>query len=323
MNALSSSFVPWLILGLAVVLIVVPGIVCLFVMPPIIFKAIAKRTRPDKWSREHPSSDNPGIVQMWGESLRFRDVFKDKEQEIEATTADGLRLKGLYYDFGSDTAVILLGGRPETCIYSLYYAYPYAESGINVCAIDPRAHGLSEGEYSGCGYAEAEDIFTFTKVLAAKGIKKVILHGICVGACAATFAASREDRPKEIAGLVTDGLFIHYYETLKMRIRKNKGPVYPTVWVFRSLIKKLYGFDCKEVGPIVWITKLDVPCLMIASKEDIFSLPANTQLLFDANSSKNKKLEWFEHGPHSHLRRVDPTHYDTEVRAFISKIIDL
>lgn len=59
---------------------------------------------------------------------------------------------------------------------------------------------------------------------------------------------------------------------------------------------------------------------MMASKEDIFSLPRNTELLYEVNGSPNKKLEWFEHGPHSHLRRVDTKHYDTCVKEFIDLI---
>lgn len=305
------------VLGVA---IVIPGLISTLIVPPFIFDAISRRKKPTKWSREHPSSSNPGIQEMWQESLRFRSLYKDKESEIEATTSDSLHLKGLYYDFGADTAVIILGGRPETCIYSLYYAFPYAEHGINVCVIDPRAHGLSEGEYSGCGYAEQEDLLAFSKALIQKGIKRIILHGICVGSCAATFLAAREDRPKEIVGIITDGLFVHYYETLKKRIKKNKGPVYPTVWMFRAKIKKLYGIDCSKVGPISELPKLRIPCLMMASKEDIFSLPANTQKLYELNGSPKKKLEWFEQSPHSHLRRVDTTHYDRCVSEFIDLI---
>ena len=303
-----------------VVALVIPGIVSMLIMPPIVFEAINARTKPDKWSREHPSSSNPGIVEMWGESLRFRELYKGKESEIEATTSDGLRLKGLYYDFGGDSAVIILGGRPETCIYSLYYAYPYAKAGINVCVFDPRAHGLSEGRYSGCGYAEQYDIIAFADLLKDKGIKKVILHGICVGSCASVFVATNPERPEIIKGLITDGLFIHYYETLKKRIAKNKGPVYPTIWMFRSKIKKLYGFDCSKRGPVSELPKLDLPCLMLASKEDIFSLPKNTQMLYGLNASKEKELVWFEHAPHSHLRRVDGARYDEAVLRFVEKI---
>ena len=306
-----------IVLGVA---IVIPGVISITIIPPVIFDAISARKKPTKWSREHPSSSNPGIIEMWGESQRFRERYKEHEEEIEATTDDGLRLKGLYYDFGSDMAVIILGGRPETCIYSLYYGFPYAEKGVNVCVIDPRAHGLSEGVYSGCGYKESLDLLAFARVLIGKGVKKIILHGICVGSSACTMLATDPSCPKEIVGLVTDGLYIHYYETLKKRIAKNKGPVYPTVWMFRSKIKKLYGVDCSKVGPISVLPSLRLPCLMMASKEDIFSLPANTQKLYDVNGSPHKKLEWFEHGPHSHLRRVDTAHYDRVVQEFVDEI---
>lgn len=315
---------PLLIILIVVgVLVVIPGLICTLIVPPFIFDAISARKKPEKWSRDHPSSPNPGIQEMWQDSIRFRERYKDKEQDIEATTSDGLRLKGLYYDFGSDVAVIILGGRPETCIYSLYYGFPYAEKGINVCTIDPRAHGLSEGVYSGCGYRENLDLLAFADVLIQKGIKKIILHGICVGSCAATLLSTDPSKPEEIKGLITDGLYIHYYETLKKRIKKNKGPVYPTVWMFRRKIKKLYGIDCSKFGPLSELPKLEIPCLMMASKEDIFSLPKNTQTLFDVNGSPDKKLEWFEHGPHSHLRRVDKEHYDSCVNEFIEKIKSL
>lgn len=300
-----------------VVFLLLPFLISITIVPPFIFDAISARKKPDKWSRNHPSSPNPGIVEMWGESLKFREAYKDKEQEIEATTQDGLHLKGLYYDFGSTTAVIIMGGRPETCIYSLYYAYPYAEKGVNVCVFDPRAHGESEGVYSGCGYKEALDLRAFANVLIEKGVQKIILHGICVGSCAATLFAAEPDCPPQVKGLFTDGAYINYYETLKHRIAKNKGPVYPTVWLFRHYIKKLHGVDCAKEGPLTAMPKLRIPCLMVASKEDIFSLPKNTELLFEANGSPDKRLEWFEHGPHSHLRRVDTAHYDRIVGEFV------
>ena len=90
--------------------------------------------------------------------------------------------------------------------------------------------------------------------------------------------------------------------------------------MFRRKIKKLYGVDCSKEGPLYALPFLKLPCLMMASKEDIFSLPANTKRLYDVNGSPDKKLEWFEHGPHSHLRRVDKKHYDSCIEEFIDKI---
>lgn len=310
-----------ILLALLIVLgvtLLIPGVISITVIPFVVFNAISKRTKPYKWSREHPSSDNPGIVEMWAESQRFRERYKDQESEVEATTSDGLNLKGLYYDFGVKEAVIILGGRPETCIYSLYYAFPYAERNVNVLVFDPRAHGLSEGEYSGCGYAEKLDLLAFVEVLKQKGIESVYLHGICVGSAAMSLLAGDPKCPSIVKGLFTDGVYVNYYETLKKRVKKNKGPIYPTVWVFRHRIKKLYGVDCKAYGPETEFPKISIPVYMVASKEDIFSLPPKTQYLYDICGSKAKTLDWFEHGFHSHLRRIDPVHYDGAVDKFLT-----
>ena len=310
-----------LILTLVLAFLVVPYLIMIIVMPPIIFKLTHKRPGPEGWSRNAPSdSKNAEMLEMWKESLRFKEIYQEREKEIEATSSDGLHLKGLYYDFGSTTTVIIVPGRPESCIYSLYYAYPYAEKGINVCVIDTRAHGLSEGEYSGCAYAEQFDILAFGEVLVKDfGTKKIILHGICLGAGASAFLLGRP-HPSYYVGAVTDGLFHDYYSTLKRRIHRNHGLVYPAIFVFRKKIKKLYGVDIKKEGPYTLAQNFDVPFLMMASKEDVFSIPKETAFLYALNGSKQKEMVWFSHGAHSHLRITDHLRYDEAVYRLIDKV---
>ena len=319
-----NSTLPGWALALIIVLLVtviIPGIPMLFVVPGAVTKMILARTKPSKFTRDHPSDlTNDDIIFMWNESLKFQKENKDKEEDVRVTTEDGLKLAGLYYDFGSDIAVIILPGRPETCIYSLYYGISYARAGINIMAIDARAHGLSEGYWTGCGYAEQLDILAFSKYLhEKKGINKIILHGICVGSSAVAHCAARPDLPDYIVGMVTDGLYVSYYNSLKIRIAKNKGMVYPGIWAFQSRIKKVWNYDIKHDGPIYHVQDIKIPSLMIASKEDIYSLPHLTQELFDKLGAKDKHMEWWEHGIHSHLRSFDTDHYDKTIAAFVEK----
>ena len=305
-------------------LLVVPYIGMTLVMPRIVFKIILGRTKPEKWSREEPSDHKDAeMLAMWDQSLAFRKTYASQEQELVAKTEDGLSIHSLYYDFGSDTAVILIPGRPESCVYSLFYAYPYAEKGVNVCAIDTRAHGLSEGKWSGCGYAEQFDILATAAKLHEMGIKKIILHGVCIGSSSLSFVLAREDLPSYIVAGVTDGLYVNFYETMHRRIRKNGGVVYPTIFFFRHWIKQLYGTDIKKEGPLANVEKIHVPMLMMASKEDIFSLPEKTQLLFDHLASTDKEMVWFDHGRHSHLRIVDHSRYDEAVARILAKVASL
>lgn len=325
MNLIILSSIPtwaiWTIIIVLLVTVIIPGIPMIFVVPGMVTKMILARTKPTKFSREHPSDlKNEDMLYMWKESLKFKEENKDKEEDVRVVTEDGFHLAGLYYDFGSDIAVIILPGRPETCIYSLYYGISYAKAGVNVMAIDTRAHGESEGYWTGCGYAEQLDILAFAKYLhEQKGIKKIILHGICVGSSAVAFCAARKDLPPYIVGIVTDGLYATYDESLKIRIKRSKGMVHLGILSFRRKIKKLYNYDIKNDGPINAVKHIHLPTMMIASKEDIYSLPDKTELLYQTLASEDKQMQWWEHGAHSHLRSFDTPRYDKVVFDFVEK----
>lgn len=312
----------WLIVVAALVFVIIPLIGMTLVAPFFVFKAVLKRKGPESWGRDKPSdSKNQDIKDMWSSSLEFRKKYHDQEEEIGVTTSDHLALRGLYYEADGDMAVIIIPGRPESCIYSLYYAYPYMENGVSVCCPDIRAHGESEGEWSGMGFKEQEDILAFAHYLHdVKRKKKIILHGICVGSCASSFVLARPDCPDYISGVFTDGMFASMYLTLIRRFMRFKAPVYPTIWIFRSLAKKMYGYDMKKQGPMENVKKWKVPASIVASKEDFYSLPVLTQKLFDLTGSKDKKLVWWEHGEHSHLRIFDTKKYDETVLDLIQRV---
>jgi fermentation-respiration switch protein FrsA (DUF1100 family) len=62
------------------------------------------------------------------------------------------------------------------------------------------------------------------------------------------------------------------------------------------------------------------PLLMLHGREDVFSLPAKAELLYALSPSAHKKLVWFDHGMHSHLKIVAPEKYDAVVGEFIKSL---
>lgn len=312
----------WIYLLIAfIVFVALPVLTMLFVVPIPIFDGILVRKDKSKWSRDFPSdSKNEEMVRMWDMALDFQATYHKNEEDVHLLTEDGLNLYGEYYDFGSDKAVIIMPGRPETLVYSLFYAESYRKAGVNVLVLDTRAHGKSDGKYHGCGYMERFDIFAACHWLKqSKGIDKVILHGICVGSSSCIHAAADPSCPSNVVGLVTDGAYTTFYETLWRRIRRN-SKINPLTCVayFRSRIKKLYGYDIKKDGPLYRMKDIKVKTLMMASQEDIFSLPEKTKILYsELPDSIGKKMVWFPHGAHSHLRIVNPSLYDSSVKEFV------
>ena len=75
-----------------------------------------------------------------------------------------------------------------------------------------------------------------------------------------------------------------------------------------------------KYGPIDIIDKLNIPLLMLHSKEDIYSTPDFAQKLYDKAGTAVKRIVWFEHGRHSMLRYTDTKLYDKSIKNFINTI---
>jgi esterase/lipase len=59
--------------------------------------------------------------------------------------------------------------------------------------------------------------------------------------------------------------------------------------------------------------------LFLYGKQDIFSIPEKSQVLFNACSAGDKKLVWFDKGGHSHLRINNTEQYDKAIVEFLQK----
>lgn len=304
------------------ILVVIPLIGMLFIPGPILWKTLFTKYKEDKWTRNGPSDNkDQEMLDMWNGGLKFIEENKDVCEELYVTTSDGLKIYGQYFDFGFNKAVIISSGRPETGIYSAFYASSYKKAKVNVMIYDTRAHGFSEGKVSGMGFQEREELLSLeTWIHENKQINKIILHGICVGSSSSTFAMIDERKPDYVVGLVTDGLYYSMKETLYLRVKHCHG--FPQVCVpyFGKKTKQIYGYDISKEGPFINVTKIKEPTLMMASKEDIFSLKERTQWLFDHLASKDKTLVWWEHGRHSHLKIVDEKLYDKSIKEFVDKL---
>lgn len=281
-----------------------------------VYNDIMVRTSKDKWARENscPSNEEHSVMfntgMAWGkENEAFR--------RSVSIVSDDLKLAGEYFDFGYKRCAIIVPGRSESLLYCYYFAKPYKDAGCNVLVIDPRGHGESDGKYTTMGVKDAADVKNWAVFLHDE-LKndEVILHGICIGSCACTLAASRPDFPKYVTKIVVEGIYAKFYESFKQHMIVDKHPVFPVAQEVFYLCKKHSGVSVRESAPIRFIQKVQTPILFLHSKKDLFSLPKRAQDVYDKCRAP-KKLVWFEKGSHSHARVANTDDYDRAILDFI------
>ena len=313
------SVIGWVAVVLGAALL--GGVIFTFVIAWKVVKMHLVRPNQETWNRgvcSCPEDDESN--RMFLEGMDWYAENKDYARAV-SVTSEGLRLAGEYYDFGFDKAVLLLAGRTEALTYSYYFAAPYRALGYNILVIDNRAHGLSEGKRNCVALREYRDVMEWVKLLnGTLGNQKVLLHGICIGAAAALYAATEPDGPDCIEALITDGMYVNFGESFRNHMIELKKPIFPVYGECMLLITLFTGKSPVRFGPQNRVGSLSVPILMLYGKQDAYSVPEKSQLLYDLCAAPIKRLVWFDKGVHSHLRINAPEKYDAAIGDFLREI---
>lgn len=284
----------------------------------IIFVKTLKRTSREKWGRG-PSSDAPELMEMDRIGMAWQADHEAYRKDVHIVN-EGLNLYGEYYDLGYDKVAMILSGRTESLRYGYYFAKPYVESGYNILVVDPRAHGNSDGTYNTLGFDEHRDDLAWCRYLNKTfGIEHIVLHGVCIGAAGGLYTATAADCPACVKGLVTEGMFIYFGESMRNNLTQRKKLLPPILQCIDFWLRKNTGHSMMY-GPIHVIDKMEKPILMIQGKEDRQSKPENAQKLFEKCGSREKQLVLLDIGGHSRLRINQTEQYDAAVKAFLKRL---
>ena len=298
-----------------------------------VYQGTLVRTSKEVWGRTCSEPENEEQLSMWERGLSWAEengidvkatqlgVRKETERYRDLMIEnDGFRLYGQYIDLGFSRAVIIIPGRCESLMYSYYFAKPYQDAGFNILVIDIRCHGLSSGKYDYVGIGEDSDMIAWARLLKEQfGNKEVWIHGICMGSNTAILAAVNPEAKQEdgsflFDGMVLEGPYVSFRENFKEHLIVGKHPVWPLLGMVMNEIKKHTGVDVDKAAPIDFIDQLEVPALILAGRNDLYSVPDKTEVLFEKCSAPGKKLIWFDGGSHSHLRIANEEAYDAAIK---------
>lgn len=309
--------------GTLILIIVLAAVLFLFVGPVavlslILYRVLLVRTDPNKWGRECSIPDDEEYKRMFDIGIEWSREHEKARSEVSIVSCD-YTLRGEYFDFGFDRAVIIIPGRMESCLYSYFFAEPFLKAGYNILAVDNRSHGLSEGKRCSLGYKEYIDIINWSKFLHdEKNINTVVLHGICIGASTALFALTSDRCPPYIEGMIAEGIYTTFAESFKNHMIQDKRPLFPLFMATMMQIRIVSGANVVSDGPIKRIAKLNKPILFLHSREDVYSLPEKSQEVFDKCIAP-KEIQWFDVGAHSRIRINNMKKYDETVISFLDR----
>lgn len=190
-----------------------------------------------------------GDFAPWAELLRgSREALRSRGlREVSIRSGDGLRLVADYCDAGADrTAVLLHGYHSDPMLNLAVQAVAFAARGWNVLLPDQRAHGRSEGERTGLGLLEREDLLAWTDwVRRETGVRHIVAGGVSMGAATVAYAADRLD-PETVKALVLDCGFRSPYEQISGDCRKRHLPTALLMPLIRLLAKGSLGLDLRR-----------------------------------------------------------------------------
>ena len=275
--------------------------------------------------RNQQSSEGKPFLRTWrmmtgkklGKSLIQYDPLIPYDT-VQLTMSSGKKLEAWYMKADSAKGtVILFHGLNSNKGNTLGEAFEFNSFGYNTMLVDLRAHGNSEGIVSTLGYEESEEVKLAFYHISKKGEKNIILWGMSLGAVIITKAIWQYDlKPQKI---ILEMPFDRLQDHIKARARISGFPGEPfgffvTFWTGLEQGYWAYGHQTSR-----YVKKINCPVLLQWGNNDEYVLKSETEKIFAAINSTNKKLEIYKGAGHIPLLVADGTKWDETVKDFLNQ----
>jgi esterase/lipase len=197
-------------------------------------------------------------------------------------------------------------------------ALAFHNFGYNVCMVDFRAHGNSDGTICTIGYKEAADVKAAYDFVVSKGETNIILYGISLGAATITKAVAdyKEIKPSKV---ILEMPFGSLLQAVKGRVRMMHLPEQPISTLLTFWGGAQQGFQAFDLNPSDYAKQIHIPVLLQWGKNDIRVTADETTEVFDNLGTKDKTLVVYENSGHQSLLNNEPEKWRANVSHFLEK----
>lgn len=259
-------------------------------------------------------------------------IQKDREwmerqprEEVWISSEDGLKLHGVFYPLeGSKKAVIGFHGYGSqgTGDY-VSIARFFLENGIQVLAVDERAHGKSEGNYIGFGCLERLDAAAWARYLADRLGEdgRMALYGVSMGGATVLMASGRP-LPPQVKAVISDCGFTSAWDIFSWVLRASYHlPAFPMLYLADWFAARFAGYHLNQCDAREEVRKAKVPVLLIHGEADHFVPAAMACELYEACGPAGELLLVPE-ADHAEAYYKDPERYRKTVEQFLFPLLE-
>ncbi|MCH8011065.1 MAG: alpha/beta fold hydrolase [Candidatus Marinimicrobia bacterium] len=212
-------------------------------------------------------------------------------EEVSFITNDGIILNGWFIPNIKNEAktLILLHGYPADK-GDILPSLSFLNSEFNLLLFDFRSMGESEGKISTVGARETEDLLTAIRFLKDRGIEEVGVWGFSLGGAVAMMTCKKAP---EIKAIVSESSYARL-DLMTQELYRIPGLKYPLGYLTGVWSKIFLGISIRKVSPVESIMGLEIPILVIHSKNDQV-IPFEHALLIQETLRDNPNADfWFE-----------------------------
>lgn len=240
---------------------------------------------------------------------------------VTLKTAKGILIDAWYSktDSASKGTVILFHGVTANKGMIIQEAAEFRLLGYDVMLVDYRAHGNSSGYTTTIGIREPEELKLAFDFIVAKGEKTVFLWGNSMGAVVVAKAIA--DYGLKPTGVILEMPFGSLQAHLQGRARALGFQGFPekpfgffvTMWM--GIERGFNGFKHRTTA---YVTKMSCPVLLQWGALDNYVHKSETDNIYNAIASSNKKLVVYDRAGHESLLQNDPLKWRIEMEHFLT-----
>ena len=244
-------------------------------------------------------------------------------KDLLVKTRDSLELKAWYIvdsTIKTGSTLILVPDIKEGKIRYIEDASELISRGLNVCLVDLRGQGESEGVKYTPGKSTVHDISAIIDSLISKfKTENIVLMGTDIGSAIAIQAAENE---KRINALVVQNSFLTLNDYLWRHTEKKYGRFNKIFFGrMKSGYEKELGISADSLNLLDLVKRVKIPSLFISNITENYLDYKSTQQLFDSSAASKKEWQVFKDIDETETNSEERKKYYDKIASFINSNI--